>query len=308
MPGLTFAESRSLVLECFQQTIKKYRSKKSSQPSTCCADSESSFRSFYLWNIFFIIVLLCISSIDISTEMYYGIFIPCLIVLLQFILNFFIMTWYNNTSNLEVVMNLQKIYSEYEKSIMNEMKTNPNNTNETIDIKAGHAHISVVSCYRGNKWRRIPTLLLAKGDVIALQCGDITPGLCIELDRQSLVDIFPPTTFSPNSADIPDISLPINSSSPALSPLAYAQQQQSQQQPKSKILEKGTKIFYSSSMSKGSSTNNTFNNNSNKNAAPYSYQRHKSLPADSLELLTLSGDMRCFLMAATPLESFVEGN
>ena len=283
MPGLTFVESRSFVLQSFQHTIENCESTKKTRQ---CLQSEWSFKSFYIWNSFLIIVLLCISSINTndSYDRYPGIFVSCFVVLAQFILNIIILLRFNHSSDVEVIMNLKKIYADYDRYLVNECElkdlsgTSYPSFNTNPEIKAGHAHISVVSCFRNNKWHRIPTLLLAKGDIIALQCGDITPGQCFELDRQSLADIFPTSSVSNLSTH--------NGSSTNHSTTNTI--------PSGTILEKGTKVYYS----KLKATNHN-------NKAPYSYQRHKSLAADSLELLNLSGDMRCFQMSSTPLESFI---
>ena len=56
-----------------------------------------------------------------------------------------------------------------------------NEDTKSASIISGHSHISIVTTYRQGIWQRIPTLLLAEGDVIALMGGDVTPGDVYEL-------------------------------------------------------------------------------------------------------------------------------
>ena len=42
--------------------------------------------------------------------------------------------------------------------------------------------LSSINTLQGH-WQRLPVLLLAEGDIIALMGGDITPGACYELER-----------------------------------------------------------------------------------------------------------------------------
>ena len=54
--------------------------------------------------------------------------------------------------------------------------SNPSAESDQTGIISGHSHIGIVTTYRNRCWQRIPTLLLAEGDVVALMGGDVTQG------------------------------------------------------------------------------------------------------------------------------------
>jgi hypothetical protein len=53
-------------------------------------------------------------------------------------------------------------------------------------LTSGHSQVSIVHVYRDGHWLRIPILLLAEGDIIALMGGDIAPGHCCEIERATV--------------------------------------------------------------------------------------------------------------------------
>jgi len=70
---------------------------------------------------------------------------------------------------------IAKAYEEIVASVDSECTVLPNNDDALIErmmtISSGHSQVSIVACYRSNQWVRIPILLLAEGDIIALMAG-----------------------------------------------------------------------------------------------------------------------------------------
>ena len=56
------------------------------------------------------------------------------------------------------------------------------NINSTSSSCPSKYQLSSINTLQGH-WQRLPVLLLAEGDIIALMGGDITPGACYELER-----------------------------------------------------------------------------------------------------------------------------
>ena len=181
-----------------------------------------------------------------------------------------------DSENKELKEEVNSMASDFEEFLKYEEKydakegTNSNEGEATASILSGHSHINIVTTYRNKQWQRIPTLLLAEGDIIALMGGDISPGRAFEL-------------------------LPLPGQAKASSALSSFEPQLWRRGP---LVERGVKIYLRTSQGE-----NLGNNHTAPSVAP-SYERHRSLASDSVELLILSGDIRCFLLAETPVEGF----
>jgi hypothetical protein len=157
-------------------------------------------------------------------------------------------------------------------------------------ILSGHPHISIVTCYRNMEWQRIPTLLLAQGDVIALMAGDITPSRVYELTVVS--------------------ATPASSSSSRHQPIAAREDLISLGDSlwqKGGLIEAGLKIHLRKNARKWSVNKGPEEEQASCRAESTqkpSYERHRSIASDTTELLALSGDVRCFLVAETPIKAF----
>jgi hypothetical protein len=242
----------------------------------------------------------------------------------------------------EVTWELQRLYDEYAHSASFSRVTFSRNfvddsppQGPTAELTSGHPQSSIVSCFRNRSWQRIPSLLLAEGDIISLQGGDITPGDCFEISSDQQTSTFDgtPSTpmFSPRGQKTSFLRVEID---------------------REKLVPKGTKILIrdrkapkspglkhaasqpARNRSNSENKNTVFTNmpgppqnyspvsrrgSFNSSNAPTAsllfppspreigtpYHRHKSLPPDSLELLQLSGDTRCFQLAETPMEKFI---
>ena len=163
-------------------------------------------------------------------------------------------------------------------------------------ILAGNPHISIVTCYRNQEWQRLPTLLLTEGDVIALMAGDITPCKVYELSPIRL-------NGSTSSRPTPPSSSSPTSRTNDLISLGNSLWQ------KGSLVQSGVKIHLRKNASKWTEEKQERQQQqpSTSHFAPKqkrSYERHRSVPSESTELLSLSGDVRCFFVTENPIESF----
>jgi len=166
----------------------------------------------------------------------------------------------------EVCNEIKDIISKYEHDL--ESFNNEIGEDDNIDngIASGHSQVSIVTTYRLGKWRRIPLLLLAEGDIIALSAGDVAPGNVIEL-------------------------IPIASSSSI--PVVDDTKSYFSEYRHGDSIKKGTKILL---------RNHTIGAQglSSMGALP-----QKSMPSTSPHLLSFTGDMRCFILTETPVRAFL---
>lgn len=346
MIGLTFQESREIVSQKLRGAVSRIKNERIEKWFQHIKENLIPIITYIIIN-FVVIILLFITIGNHSLDMYYGLIVVACIVLVISFSNIVFYAKTREAKELEVILALTKIIDEFDDGLKIPTK-DVKITGEVAleyDILAGHAQISIVSCYRNGDWHRIPTLLLAQGDVIALQCGDITPGKCFEVNTASLgssVDlsskaepnnnyqkplqqpqqqhhqsphvptykdesifskpeseaILPYEAYknlaasSDNNIGLVSDNESISPSLPESVPMAPPSNIQTQ---KPVILKKGTKIFRSSDV--------IGKHNERRN---FSFQRHRALASDGVELLTLSGDMRCFQMESTPVEAYVE--
>ena len=86
----------------------------------------------------------------------------------------------------EICNEIKDIVSTY-KTDLDQYSSDGDDDSNDQSIASGHSQVSIVTTCRLGKWRRIPLLLLAEGDIIALSAGDLAPGDVIELIPSSLV-------------------------------------------------------------------------------------------------------------------------
>jgi len=128
--------------------------------------------------------------------------------------------------------------------------------------------VSIITTCRQGKWRRIPLLLLAEGDIIALSAGDIAPGDIIELVPTSAS--IPPPPSSSSTSTIPP-SAPSSSSSSSHHGYSLGNS-----------IKKGTKILLRLHTTCSTTTNTT--QGLSMGALP-----QKSIPSTSPDLLSFTG-------------------
>ena len=132
--------------------------------------------------------------------------------------------------------------------------------------------MSIITTCRQGKWRRIPLLLLAEGDIIALSAGDIAPGDIIELVPTS-ASIPPPPPSSSSTSTIPPSAPSSSSSSSSSSHHGYSL---------GNSIKKGTKILLRQHTTCSTTTNTT--QGLSMGALP-----QKSIPSTSPDLLSFTG-------------------
>lgn len=340
MIGLTFQESRNIVSESLRDAVNRIKNERVEYLFRHVKENLVSIVT-YIVIMLLAIILLLIAIADCPYDIYYELVICAGIIIFVSLANLIFYAMTQEAKEGEVILALQKTLDEFDSAL--QLPATPakelGNDSLDFDILAGHAQISIVSCYRNGEWHRVPTLLLAKGDIIALQCGDITPGKCYEVNAAVLgsgVDLSNKTALAvdPNifqkpqeqqnntePQEPPNESIFSKSESDAILPyevfksLAAPNEISSVKEEallssvsesaptafsmpaNTTVLEKGTKIFRSSdSTSKPSHVRRNL-----------SFQRHRALASDGVELLALSGDMRCFQMLSTPVEAYVDG-
>ncbi len=199
--GLTFKEARKRVTKAFRDSV---------QSSASLSDDSFSFSAWKLDGYSFgssiptVVVILAYGLALILLKFEYAdlLVVVCILTIIT-LLNFISITMYKQAEKREFARSLFDILSAYESSM---------NTTNTASIKAdspqltdpllasgptlsqddfktkaylssGHSQVSIVHTYRDGQWMRLPVLLLAEGDIIALMGGDVTPGKCYEIER-----------------------------------------------------------------------------------------------------------------------------
>jgi hypothetical protein len=347
--GLTFERARLNVLDKLKVAIQKSQ-------TNVAPYSIDHFFFLYLVPIFLLVVMI------ISTSFAYGMISTggCVFTIL-FIAGFALINiWIHNrcraAATHEVTQELQRLYDEYAHSasfaratanptLSSQQQQSRQNSNTSsgqsegingTDMAAGYPQSSIVTCFRNRAWQRVPSLLLAEGDIIALQGGDITPGDCFELSSDlhvSTVDGAPSSPlFAPRGQKssflrveidrekvIPKgtkILIRVRDRKASRSPLPQRLSNSSlaQQQQRGGFSGLPGVVPPSPAGTDSPGRRNSFSSSSMPQTVPApisprdlnaGYQRHKSLAPDSLELLQLTGDMRCFQLAETPIEKFV---
>jgi len=106
--------------------------------------------------------------------------------------NFMIISRYRKSEKEEVSRDIQNILREYCNTVSdnNNIKGNisEENLNKYKTLHSGHPHVSIVTTYRNKKWHRVPSLLLAEGDIVTLMAGDLTPARVVELKAKEVTN------------------------------------------------------------------------------------------------------------------------
>lgn len=83
----------------------------------------------------------------------------------------------------QVLVELKSILADYVSGILDPIDAQSDEQSERLpinfedldrpimNISSGHSQVSIVTCFRSGQWTKIPVLLLAKGDIIALMGG-----------------------------------------------------------------------------------------------------------------------------------------
>ena len=173
MDGLHFRHARYLVADCLKNSIE----------GPCLKSRPVNSFVYYLVFLPSIISILLSAIVYSVPYLNDGVLVTIVIIVTVVAFNIWLSLRFSASFDNEIRNYLLRIYEEFAiHSRLNETSdTNAKNHEESGIITAGHPHISMVTCFRNRQWLRIPSLLLAEGDIIALQAGDIAPGDCFEL-------------------------------------------------------------------------------------------------------------------------------
>jgi hypothetical protein len=106
----------------------------------------------------------------------------------------------------EICNEIKDIVSTY-KTDLDQYSSDGDDDSNDQSIASGHSQVSIVTTCRLGKWRRIPLLLLAEGDIIALSAGDLAPGDVIELIPSSSSSSPAPSSAGSSSSSYPGYEL-----------------------------------------------------------------------------------------------------
>lgn len=277
--GVSFLEAREIIKNTIAEVIDQTQGCKPS--SVCEWTTRRSTLDFIVLPPLCCTLLFAIAiAFDEDFYFFSGLVTSIAVIFLLVALNYAVIKRYYCAEKTELHRELLSIVDDY---ISEQSK---GTVSEDVDeeprlINAGHSHISIVSVFRDGFWQRIPMLLLVAGDIIALMAGDVAPSDVYEL----IPEEFDPTVSSP---------------SPHRTRTGWAT---------GALIARGHKIHFRQ-LRKTYSTS-MFRSKNKRGAAgaenrPGSGEKRKyrALSPDSVELLVLSGDMRCFCVADTPMRMF----
>jgi hypothetical protein len=247
-------------------------------------------------------------------------FSASLIMLLIF-LNVLLLKRYRDAETAEITKEIASIAQEYSSSLEKSQHVNDSNYRSNLRglISSGHSQISIIAVFRDGQWQRIPSLLLVEGDIISLMAGDTTPAAVYEL-------------ISDRNCENQDSDRESYVGNTSAKKIGWK---------RGKLLEKGTKVLLRAERKKYSPQNDSTPTEHEEADICNSYdiaeehatqtdsetvpmlpqvnlkrpskqdvsEKHKqsrAINSQSVELLTLSGDMRCFLLAETPILEYCE--
>ncbi|RYH23223.1 hypothetical protein EON65_18100 [archaeon] len=252
-------------------------------------------------------IILFIIAFAVSNHLAFraGLIIPALILICLLAVNIWALGTYRENSMTELSRTLSNIVINYESYVNMQSGQGLSLMENQCHIPSGHSQLSIVNAFRGGKWMKIPLLLLAEGDIIALMGGDIAPCKVYEL-------------------------LPMKRNNQSTANVQYNESLQ-QQWILGELLAAGTKILInkvnkatkstrpnlgetrrtrSKTVDQNSQHQHKTQSKSEKPPVPPDSQeyaeRQRYLGPESTEILRLAGDIRCFLLAETPIAEFVQ--
>ena len=243
------------------------------------------------------------------------------LVLLIACLNVLLLKRYREAESAEITKEMASIAREYSSALERSQNLNDPNGQDNPRglISSGHSQISIIAVFRDGRWQRIPSLLLVEGDIISLMAGDTTPAAVYELisdksydaqdsDRDSHANLFPKKNgwkrgtllekgskvllraerkkYSPQNDSTPHEHEEGNSDTPYRIP---------QDHHGNHVDSEMTPFLSQSNLKRPT-----------KQDASEKHKQSRAINSQSVELLTLSGDMRCFLLAETPILDYCE--
>jgi hypothetical protein len=325
--GIKFDNARLIVNKTLQETLNSYQ-----------ANRLTSYKL-----ILFVLIppiictgiyIIILSLREQDTGYHPSLIVVSIILLFIGILNSLLLIRINKSEALEVINEIKDIASEYENSISEFPTCTPENIDPELNndptIVSGHTHVNIVTTYRNTRWQRLPVLLLAEGDIIALMAGDVTPGKVhelIPLSQKSFGCYFSSGRNNNDSDSDKHFKIgPLiekgktiylrNKSPPQPQPRGsgsgqgsggdlYTLNEDEPSQDQSQYPPLASSPI-DSTISSGQSSSDHLSFQDNIGISTSNFSKNKSIPPESTELLSLSGDIRCFKLAETPIKSFCE--
>eukprot|EP01031_Cornospumella_fuschlensis_P037050 gene37050-44964_t len=303
--GLSFDEARNRVLTSFKRSPYTILNPSGGQNASICSPRVTVL--VYL-NGFAIVLFLVAFALSENLAFRSGLVIPALILICSLVVNIWALGTYKENSATELALTLATIVNNYEAYVNVQSGQGLSLTEVQCHIPSGHSQLSIVNTFRGGKWMKIPLLLLAEGDIIALMGGDIAPCKVYEL-------------------------LPMKRGNQTATNIQYNESLQ-QQWILGELLAAGTKILINkvNRQAKNSRPNLGETRRVRSRTVDQSHHSHQQQPLkaqvksekppvssesqeyaerqrylgpESTEILRLAGDIRCFLLAETPIADFV---
>lgn len=254
--GLSFSSARDILIQAFKDELSK------SSHSTEHLKPSTNGQSTYIYLIVVISIYVFLALLFQSSASYLGALFSILLSSGLIYLDIYVHKHHDHVIGDEVQVELQKILRVYEEDVAG-IAAEACEVEEPNVILSGITHSGICTAYRNGKWHRLPSLLLSKGDIVALMAGDLTPGRVLE--------------FLPVEGE---------AGQRGWSPGA--------------ILDAGEKVLLHGVRSAQSASST----HAPPSAAAAS-ERHRILQSDSLELLAISGDVRCFQLLETPITTYL---
>eukprot|EP01041_Mallomonas_annulata_P005453 gene5453-10960_t len=311
--GISFSEARQKVIDSVRDALSVRR-----QCSKFSMFNTNKELLYYL--TFPSIVSLCLLFVVLGTSTGFqsGIIVTIVFIIIASILNIWIVYRYRFAEHEEVNNEVERLMNDY-KSALESSKYNEDDNDIPI-IHSGHAHISIITTFRNGMWQRIPSLLLAEGDVIALMAGDVTPAKVEELKILDHNHSFESSPMKCQYSEILESGVKIHLREGRHTSVVNSTSPSSLLEEKSDNSRSFPKEFSPINSSNCSSTTSqTSHSNAHTHGVGSSVSgssvggvhsssdRYHCVPSDSPDLLILSGDVRCFRMKETPMKGFCEG-
>eukprot|EP01040_Poterioochromonas_malhamensis_P013609 gene13609-14995_t len=326
--GLTFLEARNRIQNVLGNVLEFFKEVQSKQSWNKVFQD----KSFQLWiglSCFtFLIYLFSLIFTGIAAYQP-GLIFTLIVFGILFLVNFICLIQSHRINQIELSTLIQSIIQQYQSYLAQQVKVlsdqNLNNF-QAIQIPSGHSQVSIVHVYRHHQWMRIPVLLLAEGDIIALMGGDITPCQVYELKVVS-VTLHHATTKKSSESELKWMKTKLittgekiyidleESASAAHDDNNHEQHHHSRHRTTSNdngdaddhddLHDHDFDAPLHTHHRHKSNESHHHHQSASSSKKTHAENRHRSLGPESVEILRLCGNIRCFLVAETPIESYI---
>ncbi len=226
--------------------------------------------------------------------------------------NALIIVLYKKSYDTEVYKSLQRITNQYA-FYMRKQETHKTSKKIAVDdssstgIPTGHSQISIINTLRNGQWQKLPILMLAEGDVIALMGGDLTPCKVVELISKKV----PTKSSYSNLASFQDADWEEGEIIEKCCKIHIANGNENERLHHHHHHKSEYSYHREPSRSSRSEMTAIASTNSIKSVAMSSAgsfavpERHRSVDPEGIEILRLCGNTRCFRVLETPMKEFI---